>query len=439
MVTSLEGKRPAVKVFVATTVMLSFISFWRAAAIVLSDLASSAYYAGGDAEKVIGKSAPWFILAVMLFSYAVRALYIESSTMFVRGGVYRVVKEAMGGTLAKFSVSALLFDYVLTGPISAVSAGQYLAGFIEDMSHYLGRPIGHFPHNTFAAAFGALVAIYFWRKNIRGIHESSSKALQIMIVTTVMVVILLLWCTLTVLRAPAQLPPNPLHPGVILLNKESLGWLHGTWLSHLTLIIMFVGFGHSVLAMSGEETLAQVNREIEHPKLKNLEKTGLVIFIYSLLFTSLVSFFAVMIIPDKVRPEYFGNLIGGIAMHLAGPAWARLAFRAFVVLVGVLILAGAQNTSIVGANGVMNRMAEDGVLTPTFQKPHPRFGTSYRVINLIVFMQLLTIFLTRGNVFVLAGLYAFGVIWSFALLSLAVVVLRYKDPVNREWRVPGNP
>ena len=71
--------------------------------------------------------------------------------------------------------------------------------------------------------------------------------------------------------------------------------------------------------MSGEETLAQVNREIEHPKLKNLEKTGLVIFIYSLLFTSLVSFFAVMIIPDSVRPDYFANLIGGIAMYLVGP------------------------------------------------------------------------------------------------------------------------
>ena len=131
MATSVEGSKPAIRVFVATTVMLTFISFWRASAILLSDLASSAYYAGGDAEKVIGKSAPWFILAVMLFSYCVRALYIESSSMFVRGGVYRVVKEAMGGTLAKFSVSALLFDYVLTGPISAVSAGQYLAGFIQ--------------------------------------------------------------------------------------------------------------------------------------------------------------------------------------------------------------------------------------------------------------------------------------------------------------------
>ena len=259
-----------------------------------------------------------------------------------------------------------------------------------------------------------------------------------MIITTVMVVILIIWCTITVLRAPVQLPPNPLHPGVVPLNKESLGWLNGTWFSHITWIILFVGFGHSVLAMSGEETLAQVNREIEHPKLKNLEKTGLVIFVYSLLFTSLVSFFAVMIIPDNVRPDYFANLIGGIAMYLVGPTSLKLLFHGFVVLVGVLILAGAQNTSIVGANGVLNRVAEDGVLTSWFQRPHHRYGTSYRIINLIVGLQLLTIILSRGNVYVLAALYAFGVIWSFAMKSLAVLVLRFTEPGNREWKVPGN-
>jgi amino acid transporter len=439
MSTSLESsKRPAVKVFVATTVMLTFISFWRAAAIVLSDLASSAYYAGGDAEKVIGKSAPWFILAVMLFSYCVRALYIESSAMFVRGGVYRVVKEAMGGTLAKFSVSALLFDYVLTGPISAVSAGHYLAGLIVEGGKHFGHPLADFPTNGFAAIFGIMVAGYFWWKNIQGIHESSQKAVQIMIITTVMVVILLLWCTITVFKIGIQWPPNPMHAGVIPLNRESLGWLNGTWFSKLSLVIFFVGFGHSVLAMSGEETLAQVNREIEHPKLKNLEKTGLVIFIYSLFFTSLVSFFAVMIIPDGVRSEYFGNLIGGLAMFVVGPTWLKLAFRAFVVIVGVLILAGAQNTSIVGANGVLNRLAEDGVLTPALQKPHHHYGTTYRIVNLIVGMQLLTIIATWGNVFLLAGLYAFGVIWSFSLMSLAVLVLRYKEPGQRQWKVPGN-
>src|SRR5512142_1790935 len=166
--TSSNLKRPAVTVFVATTVMLSFISFWRAAAIVLSDLASSAYYAGGEAEAVIGKSAPWFILAVMLFSYAVRALYVESSTMFVRGGVYRVVKQAMGGTLAKLSVAALLFDYVLTGPISGVSAGQYLAGFVKDVGGYLGVQL-RFSDNDFAAVVAIIVTLYFWWKNTQGI------------------------------------------------------------------------------------------------------------------------------------------------------------------------------------------------------------------------------------------------------------------------------
>src|SRR3954471_937600 len=437
MATSVEGSKPAVKVFVATTVMLTFISFWRAAAIVLSDLASSAYYVAGDTEKVIGKSAPWFILAVMLFSTAVRALYIESSAMFVRGGVYRVVKTAMGGGLAKFSVSALLFDYVLTGPISAVSAGQYLGGFAKEIAQLLHHPL-HFSDDTFAAGFAVLIVGYFWWKNTQGIHESSQKALQIMAITTAMVVILIIWCMVTLLRSPAALPPNPLTPGVMALTRESLGWLYGSWATHLTMIIAFVGFGHSVLAMSGEETLAQVSREIEHPKLRNLKKTGFVIFVYSLLFTGLVSFFAVMIIPDSVRPSFFTNIIGGIAMYLSGPLWAKLIFHGFVVIVGVLILAGAQNTSIVGANGVLNRLSEDGVLTAWFQRPHHRFGTSYRLINLIVILQLATIVLSKGNVFVLAGLYAFGGIWSFTLNALAVLVLRYTEPEHRQWKVPGN-
>src|SRR5438477_8078045 len=147
----------SLKFIVPATVMLSFISFWRAAAIVLCDLGSSAYYVGGIAEKAIGKAAPWFILAIMLFSYAVRAVYIESCSMFVRGGVYRVVREAMGGTAAKFSVSALLFDYVLTGPISAVSAGLYLAGLINELGGTFHFSWLHLPTRSFASGFGVLV------------------------------------------------------------------------------------------------------------------------------------------------------------------------------------------------------------------------------------------------------------------------------------------
>src|ERR1700732_1750001 len=108
-----QDPQATAKVIVATTVALSFISFWRGAAIVLSDLASSAFYAGGIAEKAVGKSAPWFILGVMLFSFAVRSVYMEGCSMFVRGGVYVVVRDAMGPFMARLSVSALVFDYIL--------------------------------------------------------------------------------------------------------------------------------------------------------------------------------------------------------------------------------------------------------------------------------------------------------------------------------------
>jgi len=458
------ASRRATKVVVATSVMLSFISFWRAAAIVLNDLGSSAYYVGGIAEQAVGRASPWFVLGVMLFSYAVRAVYVESCAMFTRGGVYRVVKEAMGGTLAKLSVSALMFDYILTGPISGVSAGQYVVGLGADTSTYFGYRLSPSPDvvNLWAAGIAALITIYFWWRNTRGIHESSDDALKIMYVTTVMVVLLIAWCGLTILAKPEtqRLPPAPLVSNLV-FNEDAVGWMprlipnglreapaEGAPAPHygfvpnagalLGLIGILMAFGHSFLAMSGEESLAQVNRELEYPKHKNLMKAGLVIFVYSLLFTSLVSFFAYALIPDDVRPQYFNNLISGISLYLVGPLPLKLLFQGFIVIVGFLMLAGAINTSIIGSNGVLNRVSEDGVMTDWFRAPHRKYGTTYRMINLIVILQLVAIIGSRGNTYTLGEAYAFGVIWSFAFKGLAMLVLRFTDTSHREWRVPFN-
>ena len=199
-----------------------------------------------------------------------------------------------------------------------------------------------------------------------------------------------------------------------------------------------MAFGHSFLAMSGEESLAQVNRELEYPKHTNLMKAGMVIFVYSLLFTSLVSFFAYALIPDDVRPQYFNNLISGISIYLAGPMPLKLLFQGFIVIVGFLMLAGAINTSIIGSNGVLNRVSEDGVMTDWFRAPHLKYGTTYRMINLIVILQLVAIIGSRGNTYTLGEAYAFGVIWSFAFKGLAMLVLRFKDKSHREWKVPFN-
>jgi amino acid transporter len=441
-----------VRIVVASTVMLTFISFWSAAAVVLNDLASSAFYAVGIAEQDFGKSAPWIVLAVMLFSFAVRAVYVESCSMFTRGGVYRIVKEGLGGTFAKVSVSALMFDYVLTGPVSGVSAGQYIVGLLNELlricEHHqlLGGMLiaanGHavqLPVNGTSAFLAIVVTIYYWWLNVKGIEESSKRAVDVMKITTLMVLVMMAWGIFSIIHKGAHLPPLPI-PANLTFTPDSFGFLkHTSLIRYFGLFGVLTAFGHTVLAMSGEETLAQVNREIEHPKLKNLKRAAIVIAIYSLIFTGGASLLAVMLIPDNVRVSVYGNnAIAGIAMYMVGPLALRVAFRIFVVIVGFLILAGAINTSIIGSTGVLMRVAEDGVLHDWFRKPQKRFGTPTRIINLVTVLQLATIILSRGDIIIIGEAYAFGVIWSFTFNGLAMLVLRYRYHGERGWKVPIN-
>jgi amino acid transporter/nucleotide-binding universal stress UspA family protein len=513
-----SGWRTAARVIVVSSVMFTFISYWRTAAVVLCDLASTSYYIGGIVESAVGPAAPWFILAVMLFSYAVRSVYIESCSLFVRGGVYRVVKEAMGGFLAKLSVSALMFDYVLTGPTSGVSAGQYIMGLLLQYVHLLapgayealhlgeqdpGQP-GEVIIRWGAVLLSVGVTLYFFRQNLIGIHESSDKALKIMKITSVMAVVLIGWCLLT-LAVNGFVPANTvpwrpdLYPKVehkeidaadspdpsrfvsgeervwirdpsrldrlvpeigpddkpvprfnealkeigIQSQDDPLGFLgrlpFADWIRAVALIGLFIAFGHSILAMSGEETLAQVYREVEAPKMTNFKRAAFIVFVYSLVLTAGISFLAVLLIPDEVRMKFYsGNLIGGLARHVIGPPLLKLVLETFVVVVGFLILAGAVNTAIIGSNGVLNRVAEDGVLPDWFLRPHPRYGTTYRLLLLITGLQVGVILISQGHVIVLGEAYAFGVVWSFVFKALSMVVLRFKDKTPRDYKVPLN-
>jgi amino acid transporter len=636
----------AAKVIIVGSVMFTFIGYWRIAAVVLCDLASTAFYIGGIVEQAIGPAAPWFILAVMLFSYAVRSVYIESCSLFVRGGVYKVVKEAMGGTLAKISVSALMFDYILTGPISGASAGQYLIGLVLESLQIFDPSLRisdegtkKLVRNWGSVLIAILITLYFGYKNLIGIHESSDKAYKIMIATTIMAAVMLVWCGITLIvrggpvnpivfapqlgqkvqhqdatgykltasgiqalentpplererlkglidqpfrgedrfkaaardalgwqgpltkeqesdlaaianqarvikwykitddtldnlkadaassanAAPlemldklesiksvefktaadlearlaalgilrtyrahivdeAMVPesfdritgeqkpmweldpatkrlvpatdinsnPRPKKNEVTKKPENPLGFLRDTqlgktdwsqinWFTWVGIIGLMIAFGHSILAMSGEETLAQVYREVQSPKLPNFKKAAFIVFVYSVLFTASISFLAVWLIPDEVRMrDYSDNLIGGLAMYVVGQPWMRLLLNGFVVVVGFLILAGAVNTAIIGSNGVLNRVAEDGVLPDAFLKPHQRYGTTYRLLFLIVGLQIGVLLVSQGDMILLGEAYAFGVVWSFVFKALAMVVLRFRDPSPREFKVPMN-
>jgi hypothetical protein len=112
----------------------------------------------------------------------------------------------------------------LTGPISGV-AQVYLAGLINETSDLLNSPTFKVNPPYFAAFFTIVVTLYFWRKNIIGMHESSKKALRIMQLTSVMVVILIGWCLVTILQRGYNPVPFPTMESSHV--KDEASWLKG--------------------------------------------------------------------------------------------------------------------------------------------------------------------------------------------------------------------
>ena len=391
------------------------------------------------------------MLGIMLFSFAVCAVYVESCSMFTRGGVYRVVKEALGGGFAKLSVSALMFDYILTGPISGVSAGQYITGLLNEMlmvanqSHWLPPALMQGAHplqfnvNFTSAMLAGAVTIYYWRQNIKGIEESSDKALRVMQMTTIMVVILFVWGAYSLIMKGGSLPPAPTVSNLH-FSEDALGFLKGTRIVPLLgLCGILMAFGHSVLAMSGDGNPGAGEPRDRASKAQKPQKSSLHYCDLQPDLHGRRHAAGVHADPNRARTHvYQNNLIAGLAMLWLARCFGAFVFRVFVVLVGFLILSGAINTSMIGSTGVLMRVAEDGVLTDWFRKPHRRFGTSYRIVNLVFVLQMITIVVSRGNVIMLGEAYAFGVIWSFTFNSLSMLVLRWKYKGERGWKVPPN-
>ncbi|ACC98656.1 Putative amino acid transporter [Elusimicrobium minutum Pei191] len=422
------------KVMVLTTAVLTFIPFWKAAAVVLCDFGSSAFYAGGIAMRAFGPAFPWYILFVMLFSGILLTVYIESCSLFVRGGIYKVVKEGLGNRAAKIAASAIVFDFILTGPISAVTAGHYLSGFINSTMSYFSVNI-RVPDNTFSIIFALAVTVYFWRQNIRGISESTDKSAKIILFSLIVAFVLAVWAIITIFIKGASLPP--LKPQ---FTEYALGWsTKFDWMKAVGLMGVMMAIGHSVLALSGLETLSQVYREIEFPKIENLKKAAITVFIFALLFTGGLTFLSSVIIPsDLIAAKYHENLLSGLAMELSGPKILRLFMQAALVISGTIMLSGAVNTALIGSNAVLNRIAEDGILTDWFRKIHKKHGTTYHMINLIVVIQMAVIIFSGGKVYLLGEAYAFGVLWSAVLETLSLIMLRFKQPQTRTFMVPLN-
>src|ERR1700704_879970 len=116
-----------VRVVLATRTLLSFITTWRAVALVLVELGAVAFFASGVAEARIGPSAPWFVIGAVIVGFWLRAVDIEARALFLPGGLFGSVRDTLGGGLATVAVSTLVAERLLLGPVAAAVAGRYVS------------------------------------------------------------------------------------------------------------------------------------------------------------------------------------------------------------------------------------------------------------------------------------------------------------------------
>ena len=74
------------RVVLSSTALLSFMSVWKAAALGIAELGAGAWFVPGIAGSALGGAMPWFVLAAALLGVFIRAVDVESWSMFLPAG-----------------------------------------------------------------------------------------------------------------------------------------------------------------------------------------------------------------------------------------------------------------------------------------------------------------------------------------------------------------
>ena len=407
-----------IRVVLATRTLLTFTSTWRAAALALGELGCVAFFAAGLAEYAVGSAAPWYVLAAVLLGACVRAVDVEARGLFVRGGLHGLVRQGLGEAPARVAASALLTERMLLGPLAAAVAGRYVVALLGAVG-IESLASGASGENTAVAVAVALLAIV-WIAQRRGRMVSSLTASRAVVSGIAVLVVTMTWAALTVVRRDGVLPPLPFSAGA---PTSPVGAL--------------IALGAVLFALGGVDALALVAPELEPPRIRNLQRTAGLVVIHSLAVTALVGFLIAAIVPEALRRSFFEAPGVGLVLQLAGPWWLRVLAAVAIVVAAGLTMACAARSALTGAQTVITRLVDEGLLPVALLTLHPRFGTRARMLDVTVGAQVAIVGLSGAHVAWLARAYAVGVAWSAVLKIVAVIRLRALRPEERAYRVPG--
>ncbi len=421
-------------VVLASRALVSYVSAWRATARALGELGGAAFFIVGVAWSALGTSAPWFVLAVVACSVAARAADIEARALFIPGGLYGKVRETFGGFTAKTAAAALLLDRLMLGSLAAIFAGHYAAALAQAL-FYARLTSLRLSAETLPLLVSVFVigTIWWLQRQGRPVPDLAvSRAIAVIVAALAMLV---LWGAVTIrLRAstvPLLSPLTQLAAGLPVLFSRFPSAI-------VMAALLATGFGHALAALGSTDTLGQVTVDLEQPRIRNLQRTARLVAAFGLLITAGLSFCFVMLVPASELAVWSGAPLAGVALYLAGPEWLRFLCFAAIAITAVVFLSVTCRSATAGAQTVLARLVDEGVLDVEFRRLHYRFGTPFRLIDVAAAAQMGVVLVSGGQGPWLARAYAMAVIWSTVLKTAALVRLRFIRREKRAYRVPLN-
>jgi magnesium transporter len=411
---------------------VSYVSVWRAAARALVDLGSSAFFAGGVAWAAIGSSAPWYVFVALLVGIALRAVDIEARALFVPGGLYGSVRDALGRGPAKAAVSALFVERLMLAPLAAVVAGHYAAALFAAVGGALPGGRGLTGNDgPVAVAIAILGGVWWLHRQGRLVPDRTiSRAVGASVVVLVTAAI---WGLATASARGSAIPPIDIQPSLAL---RGLTWMP-SWLATIAAVGACAGF--ALPALGSVDALAQAAVDLEQPRIKNLRRIARLISVFGLIVTGAFAFLLVALVPETQRADWVEAPLAGVVRALAGPVWLRGLVLAAVTGAAGVFLIGAARSAAAGVHAVLSRLVDEGILAAGLRTQHPRFGTPWRLIDATAIAQIGIVFVSGGEVMWLARASVAGLAWSAVLKTLALIRFRRLRPGSRAFRVPINP
>jgi magnesium transporter len=420
----------------ASGTLVSYVSVWRAAARALVELGCAAFLVGGVAWVAIGAAAPWYVLAAVALAVAVRAVDVEARALFVAGGLYGSVRDALGRMPAKVAASALIVERLMLGPLAAVVAGHYIAALVPVAASPLpgGR---HLTGNDGPVAIAAALLGVVWWLQRQGRLVPDRAVSRAVGASTAALLGVVAWAGTTAWLVDAVVPPIGLPRVALFSLAASSG--RPIWLTTVAAIAaLAAGVGFALPVLGGVDVLSQVAVDLAQPRIRNLRRIARLVCAFGLIVTASSAFLFVSLVPDAQRSAWVSAPLAGIALHLAGPAWLGAIGLVAVVGAAVVFLSAAARSAATGVHSVLSRLVDEGILGAALRTLHPRFGTPWRLIDAAAVAQIVIVFVSGGEVVWLARVYAVGLVWSAVLKTIALIRFRFLRTGGRAYRVPVN-